>query len=363
MTAAKDRRKRTTILAALVIPVLGFGAFLGYLMFQTDELERVPIEGLGEAPVAAPANPPAGDDAGTPGPGTESSATGEAADLPVIELGVQEQPANSRRTLLVVGTHEGTMDTIGLARINPARELVTVLPLSPDLIVSTDGGGRLLGDFGADRSGLVRAVRSVFDVQIDHYIEIDSPGLARMIDLSGGIAMGFETDVRDDSTGFAVTRGCQDLDGAEAVALARSRQLVSRDTSGDGWSEPEGAIARLARQAGFAPVWYAQILAADYGRVDRLQVITDVFDDLTVDQALDPTSLANLFSMASQIGSEGFRTIELTGLSEASVDGHAGFTVRPNVAAAAAALLLAETQRDRNALAALPSPSAVELCR
>ena len=60
-------------------------------------------------------------------------------------------------------------------------------------------------------------------VRVDDYIEIGMGGVAGIVDAVGGIEVCPSKDMKDKLAGLDIKKGCQDVDGTEALAYARSR--------------------------------------------------------------------------------------------------------------------------------------------
>lgn len=165
------------------------------------------------------------------------------------------------RTILVVGSDSGgeqgrddgspRTDTILLARLHDNG--ADILSIPRDLVVDDAGDGEanrinaVAGERGY--SALVDVVESEFGVNIDSLIRVDMSGFAELVDLAGGIDVQFAHPTRDDRSGLEVTvPGCHRLDGDQALALARSRQMRSL-VDGRWQLDPTGDLGRIDRQS------------------------------------------------------------------------------------------------------------------
>ena len=84
---------------------------------------------------------------------------------------------------------------------------------------------------------LVQTIEQNTGVRIDDYVEIGMGGVAGIVDAVGGIEVCPKTNMKDKLAGLDIKKGCQEVDGATALAYARSRH-----TSGI------GDIDRVRRQ-------------------------------------------------------------------------------------------------------------------
>lgn len=73
---------------------------------------------------------------------------------------------------------------------------------------------------------LVRTVENLTGLHIDHYAEIGFGGFANIVDELGGVEMCFDEAVKDKNSGADFEKGCQELDGAEALAFVRNRYAL-----------------------------------------------------------------------------------------------------------------------------------------
>ncbi len=79
------------------------------------------------------------------------------------------------------------------------------------------GGAKLLAETVQNATGL----------RIDHYMGIGFGGLVRVVDSVGGVNMCIKMPLRDPAAGLNLKRGCQTLDGAQALGYVRSRHLFA----------------------------------------------------------------------------------------------------------------------------------------
>ncbi|MDT0346805.1 LCP family protein [Streptomyces litchfieldiae] len=87
---------------------------------------------------------------------------------------------------------------------------------------------------------LVRTVEHNTGLRIDHYVEIGFGGFANVVDALGGVEMCFDEPIQDENSGADFEAGCQQLDGAEALAFNRQR-----------YQEAEGDLGRTKNQQEF----------------------------------------------------------------------------------------------------------------
>ena len=146
-------------------------------------------------------------------------------------------------------TGRSLADAIILVRLDPVsgsawvlsipRDLWAVIPGAQDNKITSAlfiGGAELM----------VATVTSMFDVEINHYVELDLAGFRAVVDTLGGIPVWFENPARDPGSGLNITEpGCHVLDGEQALQYVRSRRYTEqvdgrwRITGGDDFDRIE----------------------------------------------------------------------------------------------------------------------------
>ena len=145
-------------------------------------------------------------------------------------------------------------DVIMLVRLDPKAKSAWVLSIPRDLWADIPraqdhkiNSALLIG--GAPL--LVETVGSMFDVEINHYVEMDFAGFEQVVDTLSGVPVWFPHPVRDPKSHLNIeTPGCHVLGGEQALQYVRSRTYTEfidgrwRITGGDDFS-------RIARQQDF----------------------------------------------------------------------------------------------------------------
>lgn len=184
---------------------------------------------------------------------------------------------------------------------------------------STDGT-LVTGKFNAaysagGRKCVVRAVKYLTGVKIDHFVEVDFKGFKRIVDALGGVQICTTKALRDpvyqDSagnwhgSGLELKKGQQTISGDQAVAFVRARNL-------DGTAD----IGRMDRQQAFISSIIRS--ATDSGLLTDLPRLYGVLDavtsSLTVDAGLSGDALKDfVLSLQGVSPSEiTFRTVPWT---------------------------------------------------
>ncbi len=147
-------------------------------------------------------------------------------------------------------------DTIMIVRVDPKGEHLDVLSLQRDLwlpIARTGSDERINSAYsypdGAQR--LIDTIKLNFNVEINHYAEINFASFEGIVNAVGGVPMYFDKPMHDLNSGLDIQKaGCVNLDGYQALAFARSRHLQYSD--GVHWvDDPSGDLGRISRQQYF----------------------------------------------------------------------------------------------------------------
>lgn len=178
-----------------------------------------------------------------------------------------------RLTVLVIGTDvnasraasgaAANTDSLIVASINAGQSEMTLVSLPRDTtdIPMPDGStwqrkvNAIEGE--TDVETLVGAVSKLFGIPIDHYVQVDMDDLVALVDAVGGVDVNPAKALTDPKVRLDIPAGAQTLDGAHALAYARTR------------------------------------VDTDYGRAARQQ---EVLLDL-VSKLVDPTTDVNLKSL------------------------------------------------------------------
>lgn len=148
-------------------------------------------------------------------------------------------------------------DTIMVVRIDPAEKKARILSFPRDLWVDIPGHGRnrinSAIQYGQDGtpSLLIATLKANFDIDINHYVQVDFAGFKNVVKQIGGVQVYLSNPVRDGYSGLdQPTAGCVTLDEDQALAYARSRHLQFEE---DGRWKTDGSsdLGRISRQQDF----------------------------------------------------------------------------------------------------------------
>ena len=179
-------------------------------------------------------------------------------------------------------------DTIMMWRVNPATNQVAVLSFPRDLWLKIDGRsskGRINEAYTRDEpQRLINTIQQNFGIETDHFVQVDFCAFKELVDAVGGVAVPFESGVRDGNTGLAVPQadaeaGCFTFSGEHALAYVRSRKLEFFDVETQRW-ERDGS--------------------SDLGRISRQQDFIRRVGDALLANAFSPSVVRSLFDVSEQ---------------------------------------------------------------
>jgi LCP family protein required for cell wall assembly len=134
-------------------------------------------------------------------------------------------------------------DTIMLVHVSESGGKPVMVSLPRDSYVPIPGHGSNKINAAYSIGGpklLTNTVEQVTGIHVDGYIEIGLGGFAAVVDSVGGVDLCVPRDMKDKKAGIDLKKGCQTLDGGNALGYVRSR-----------YEDPLGDIGRAARQRQF----------------------------------------------------------------------------------------------------------------
>ncbi len=141
---------------------------------------------------------------------------------------------------LHTGATEGQRtDTIMIMHV-PLLGTPTLVSIPRDSWVGIPGYGENKINAAFSQGGpelLVTTVEAATGLHIDHYVEIGFAGVANTTDALGGVKLCPARNYNDANSGLKVKKGCQTMDGQQALAYVRMR-----------YADPRGDLGRVERQ-------------------------------------------------------------------------------------------------------------------
>ncbi|SCK58760.1 LCP family protein [Streptomyces sp. WMMB 322] len=149
---------------------------------------------------------------------------------------------------------------------------------------------------------LIATIEHNTGLRIDHYAEIGFAGFVNIVDAVGGVPMCIERDIKDKDSGADLRRGCQNLDGADALAFVRQRH-----------QEAQGDLGRTQNQQKFLSALADK--ATSPGTVlnpsDVYPALDAGLDTLVVDQNMSMRALTSMFRSVQGVSKGGGKQINV----------------------------------------------------
>jgi LCP family protein required for cell wall assembly len=141
--------------------------------------------------------------------------------------------------MVIAGVNSKAVDALLIARVDPARRLITTMSIPRDTQVSIPGHGvGLIGTtmrLGGPRL-MIESVRDLTGLQVSHYAVVDLTGFEDIVDSVGGVDVMVPYRIDDpqaaggNRAAALIRRGLQHLDGQHALVFVRARhQFADQD--------------------------------------------------------------------------------------------------------------------------------------
>ncbi|MFJ4836035.1 LCP family protein [Streptomyces sp. NPDC088747] len=259
------------------------------------------------------------------------SAAASASPLPsgalnILVLGSDSRSGEENAALGGGGTTSGARsDTAMVVHIDEGRTAATVVSIPRDTLVTrpscpTSSGGTTSVAYNSMFNSAysvggpvcaVKTVESITDVRMDHFIEIDFSGFAKLVDALGGVTVTTDEDIDDEDSHLVLKAGEHHLDGTQALALARTRHGI-----GDG-----SDLGRIGLQQTLVKALLEQMsdtsLLTDPTKLYK--VADAVTGSLTTDTGLNSlTELMRLGQSLKSLPSDALKTVTMPVLPAAS---------------------------------------------
>ncbi|MGW1533308.1 LCP family protein [Streptomyces aureus] len=254
-------------------------------------------------------------------PSAPASASASPSPLPSGALNILVLGSDSRsgaaNAKLGGGDSSGARsDTAMVVHIDAGRTRATVVSIPRDTLVTRPScplasGGSTAVAYGAmfnsaySVGGPVCAVKtaeSLTGVRMDHYLEIDFAGFAKLVNALGGVTVTTGQDIDDDKSHLHLAAGTHRLNGKKALALARTRHGI-----GDG-----SDLGRIGLQQKLVKALLRQISSAGLlsDPVKLYDVANAVTGSLTTDTGLDSLGeLTRLGQSLKSLSSDAVKTV------------------------------------------------------
>ncbi|MFI1706060.1 LCP family protein [Streptomyces griseoruber] len=316
--------RRSTVLRAAGLTlatalVLGIGTAGWAYWHLNDNIRSVDIDqALGEnRPAKSVATPTA-------------SASASASPLPteavnILVLGSDSRSGKENQELGGGDSSGARSDTAMVVHIDAGRTGATVVSIPRDTLVTRPSCPLPSGGTSAVAYGVmfnsayslggpvcaVKTVESITDVRMDHYIEVDFSGFAKLVNALGGVTVTTDEDIDDDDSHLHLEAGTHHLNGKQALALARTRHGI-----GDG-----SDLGRIGLQQKLVKALLEQIAATDLltSPTELYEVADAITGSLTTDTGLNSLSaLTELGQSLQGLTADEVRTVTMPVVTAAS---------------------------------------------
>jgi len=311
--------QRLTISAAFALAFAAFGAAGGLYAGQRIVEDRniaPPIVN----PALQTAVPGANDDESAP-PATFPLAEPDAKNFLITGADNNSRVDADSPYAPAFGDRSGLgerSDTIMMWRVNPGTAQVAVLSFPRDLFVDIAGTtrkGRINEAYERDNpQKLIDTIYQNFAINTDHFVQVDFCAFQTLVDAVGGVAVPFDTPVRDPNTGLNVTEsGCFNFNGDHALAYVRSRKLQYLDPQSGQW-EKDGTsdLGRISRQQDFLRRIVSRLLSKGAFNPDVAGgLIETVSEYIVTDRELTPRKMLEFAGVMSGVDPDAITTYQI----------------------------------------------------
>ncbi|MGI5457154.1 LCP family protein [Streptomyces sp. CA-249302] len=256
-------------------------------------------------------------------PSSSASASASASPLPtgslnILVLGSDSRSGKANKALGGGSSSGARSDTAMVVHIDAGRTKATVVSIPRDTLVTRpscplkSGGSTSVAYNAMFNSAYsvggpvcaVKTVESITNVRMDHYIEIDFSGFAKLVNALGGVTVTTDEDIDDDDSHLHLKAGTHHLTGKQALALARTRHGI-----GDG-----SDLGRIGLQQKLVKALLEQIASTNLltDPAKTYEVAQAVTSSLTTDTGLDSISeLVSLGRSLSGLSSTSVKTVTM----------------------------------------------------
>ncbi|PWI20698.1 transcriptional regulator [Streptomyces sp. Act143] len=253
----------------------------------------------------------------TPSPSASASPLPTEA-LNILVLGSDSRSGKENQALGGGDSTGARSDTAMVVHIDAGRTAATVVSIPRDTLVTRpscpleDGGSTAVAYRAMFNSAYsvggpvcaVKTVESITNVRMDHYLEIDFAGFAKLVNALGGVTVTTDEDIDDSSSHLTLEAGTHHLNGKQALALARTRHGI-----GDG-----SDLGRIGLQQKLVKALLEQISSTDLlTSPTKLYSVADaITGSLTTDTGLDSlTGLMDLGRSLQGLSADQVKTVTM----------------------------------------------------
>ncbi len=202
------RRPKFWVRAVLVLLVLWIVYLIAVPFFAWQKVDKVEFAPDGDRPADQP---------GTTYLMVGSDSRGDLSEEERKELGTGNAAGQRTDTIMILHTGDGP----NLLMSIPRDSRVAIPGHGDDEKINAAfayGGPKLLTETIENETG----------IRIDHYVEIGFGGFVDLVDAVGGIEICPKQAIKDPQANLNIKKGCQEVDGVEALGYSRSRKTYAQ---------------------------------------------------------------------------------------------------------------------------------------
>jgi LCP family protein required for cell wall assembly len=204
-------------------------------------------------------------------------------------------------------------DTMLLVHISKARDKAVMISIPRDTFAlipeHTSKSGKLIpAAYSKINSSfnwggaplLIQTIEEMTELKIDHYIEINFDGFARIVDSIGGVEVCTKKDINDPKSHLILEAGVHTLNGIESLKYVRTREF---DGLGD--------LGRMQRQQAFMSAVLRKATSAGVllNPVTMASFINSSLSSVTTDSELKNSDLIALAKQMKSLSTSSVRTL------------------------------------------------------
>ncbi|GLW96058.1 LCP family protein [Microtetraspora sp. NBRC 16547] len=165
--------------------------------------------------------------------GTEASAPQGAMNILLVGLDKRDDLTRQLQNQLHLGHEQGQRtDTMMVIHLSEDHKKVTVVSIPRDTWTEIPGQGTHKINSAYQYGGAKLAVRTVQQatgLKINHYVEVNVLGFIDVVESLGGVTVCTPVAIDDPKTKLTLQPGTHELNGADALAYARTRATARSD--------------------------------------------------------------------------------------------------------------------------------------
>ena len=206
-------------------------------------------------------------------------------------------------------------DTIMVVRLDPKSKQAQVVSFPRDLWVDIPGKSRNRINAAIEFGGpdlLIATIKQDFDIDINHYVQVNFAGFKSLVNLLGGVPVYFPTPVRDQGGLNVQNPGCTVLDQNGALAYVRARHFQYQNAQGRWVYDPTSDFGRISRQQDFMKRVIRRAVHQGARNPIKLANFVDVgLKNIKLDQQTKPKDLVDLGSAFRNFDPDTLKTYSL----------------------------------------------------